>query len=65
LSRDGKRWEIASTGRLPDGSTMTATNLLVPLGPDSFTWQSVKRSVNGEEVGDIPPVKVTRVKEKK
>ncbi len=65
LSRDGKRWVIASTGRMPDGSTMTATNLLVPLGPDSFTWQSVKRSVDGEEVGDIPPVKVTRVKEKK
>jgi uncharacterized protein (TIGR02246 family) len=65
LSRDGKRWVIASTGRQADGSTMTATNLLVPLGPDSFTWQSVKRSIDGEEVGDLPPVKVTRVKPKK
>jgi uncharacterized protein (TIGR02246 family) len=65
LSRDGKRWVIASTGRQPDGSTITATNLLVPLGPDSFTWQSVKRSVDGEEVGDLAPVKVTRVKPKK
>jgi uncharacterized protein (TIGR02246 family) len=65
LSRDGKRWVIASTGRQADGSTMTATNLLVPLGPDSFTWQSVKRSLDGEEVDDLPPVKVTRVKPKK
>jgi uncharacterized protein (TIGR02246 family) len=65
ISRDGKRWVIAATGRLPDGSTMTATNLLVPLGPDAFTWQSTRRSVDGEEVGDLAPVKVTRVKEKK
>jgi uncharacterized protein (TIGR02246 family) len=63
--RDGKRWAIASTGRMPDGGTMTATNLLVPLGPDSFTWQSTKRTVDGEEVGDLAPVKVTRVKAKK
>jgi uncharacterized protein (TIGR02246 family) len=64
-SRDGKKWALASSGRLPDGSTMTATNLLVPLGPDSFTWQAVKRTVDGEKVGDLPPVKVTRVKPKK
>jgi uncharacterized protein (TIGR02246 family) len=63
--REGKRWAVASTGRQPDGSTMTATNLLVPLGPDAFTWQSIKRSIDGEEVGDLAPVKVTRVKEKK
>ena len=53
-SREGKRWVLDSTGRQPDGSTMTATNLLVPLGPDSFTWQSVRRSIDGEEVDDLP-----------
>ncbi len=63
--REGKGWALDATGRQSDGSTMTATNLLVPLGPDSFTWQSVKRSIDGEEVSDLPPVKVTRVKPKK
>jgi uncharacterized protein (TIGR02246 family) len=63
--REGKKWVLDSTGRQPDGSTTTATNLLVPLGQDSFTWQSVRRSINGEEVDDLPPVKITRVKEKK
>jgi uncharacterized protein (TIGR02246 family) len=64
-TRDGKKWVLDSTGRLADGKTLAATNLLIPLDADSFIWQTVKRSVNGEEVDDLPPVKVTRVKAKK
>jgi uncharacterized protein (TIGR02246 family) len=64
-SRDGKKWVLDSAGRLSNGSTLAATNILVPLDQDSFTWQSIKRSVGGEEVEDLPPVKVTRVKQKK
>ena len=64
-SRDGKKWVLDSAGRLTDGSTMAATNILTPLDQDSFTWQAVKRSIDGEEVDDLPPVKVTRVKRKR
>jgi uncharacterized protein (TIGR02246 family) len=64
-TRDGKKWVLDSAGRLGDGSTMAATILLTPLDPDSFTWQAIKRSIDGEEVNDLPPVKVTRVKQKK
>jgi uncharacterized protein (TIGR02246 family) len=64
-SRDGKKWFLDSAGRLADGTTMAATNILTPLDRDSFTWQSVKRSIDGEEVDDLAPVKVTRVKQKK
>jgi uncharacterized protein (TIGR02246 family) len=64
-SRDGKKWVLDSAGRLTDGSTMAATNILTPLDQDSFTWQAVKRSIDGEEVDDLPPVKVTRVKPKR
>ncbi len=63
--RDGKKWAIDSAGRHADGSTTVATNLLTPLDRDSFTWQAVNRTLDGEEVGDLPPLKVTRVKEKK
>lgn len=63
-SRDGKRWVMDSAGRLTDGSTMAATNILTPVDQDSFTWQSVKRTIDGEEADDLPPVKVTRVKQK-
>jgi uncharacterized protein (TIGR02246 family) len=60
-SRDGKQWVLESTGRLTDGTTLTATNIMTPRDRDSFTWQAVKRSVDGEEVEDLPPVKVVRV----
>jgi uncharacterized protein (TIGR02246 family) len=64
-NRDGKMWVLDAAGRLSDGRTLTATNILIPLDQDSFTWQSVKRSIGGAEVEDLPPVKVTRVKQKK
>ena len=64
-SRDGKKWVLESAGRSADGNTLAATNILVSLDADSFTWQSIKRSVGGEEVGDLTPVKVTRVKQKR
>jgi uncharacterized protein (TIGR02246 family) len=63
-SRDGKKWVVDSAGRLTDGSTMAATVVLTPVDQDSFTWQAVKRSLDGEEVDDLPPVKVTRVKKR-
>ena len=64
-SRDGKNWVLDSAGRLTDGSTLAATNIMTPLNHDSFTWQAVNRTVNGDEVDDLPPVRVTRVKQQK
>src|SRR5262249_16253251 len=63
-TRDEGRWLIEATAVLPDGSEVTATNILVPPGKDSFTWQSVERTAAGAELPDLPPVKVTRVKAK-
>ncbi|MCI0461064.1 MAG: nuclear transport factor 2 family protein [Gemmataceae bacterium] len=64
-SRDSKKWLLDSAGRLTDGSTLAATIILMPLDHDSFTWHAVTRVLDGEEVDDLPPVKVTRVKQKK
>src|SRR5262245_4230966 len=64
-SRDGNRWVIEASGTLPDGSELTATNLLIPLEKDSFTWQSVERKVGEAELPATPPLKVTRVKAEK
>jgi uncharacterized protein (TIGR02246 family) len=61
-SREGKRWAMDAKGIEEDGTEMTATNILTPLTRDSFTWQSVNRTLGGEEQPDIAPVKVTRVK---
>ncbi len=59
---DGKDWRLDASGVEPDGDEVTATNVLTPLGKDSFTWQSIERTVDGESVADMPPVKVVRVK---
>src|SRR5262249_20872068 len=61
-TRDGKKWVIEADGTLPDGSEITAVNVLIPLGPDAFTWQSTKRTAGGVELPDQPPVKGTRGK---
>jgi uncharacterized protein (TIGR02246 family) len=61
-SRDGKRWVIAASGVQADGGELTATNILTPVDKDTFVWQSMQRTLEGEELPNIPPVKVTRVK---
>jgi uncharacterized protein (TIGR02246 family) len=59
--RDGKGWVISAAGTLPDGNEVSATNLLIPLGKDGFTWQSIDRAVAGSPLPDVAPVKVTRM----
>jgi uncharacterized protein (TIGR02246 family) len=61
-TRDGKRWIIAATGVQADGGELTASNILTPVDKDNFIWQSTERTLDDEELPNIPPVKVTRVK---
>jgi uncharacterized protein (TIGR02246 family) len=61
-SWDGKHWVLKASGVQADGSEMTATNIMTPLDKDSFTWQSIDRTEDGENLPNIPPIKVTRVK---
>jgi uncharacterized protein (TIGR02246 family) len=59
---DGKRWVIAAAGVQADGGELTATNILTPVDKDKFVWQSTERTLDGGELPNIQPVKVTRVK---
>jgi uncharacterized protein (TIGR02246 family) len=61
-TRDGKRWVIEASGVQADGSELTARNVLTPVDKDTFTWQSTERTLDGEELPNIAPVKVTRVR---
>ena len=61
---DGDRWSIDSRGKHADGSLTTGVNLLTRHGDDTFTWRSVKRTLDGKELRDNPPVKVNRVRSK-
>ena len=64
ITRDGKKWVFAARGVTADGRMLTANNFLTPVDADSFLWQSVERVLDGEDLPDLPPVKVTRVKGK-
>ncbi len=59
---DGDRWVIDSGGTQPDGSTTTALSFLTRAGDDEFTWRSVKRTHDGEELPDLAAITVKRVK---
>jgi uncharacterized protein (TIGR02246 family) len=61
-TKDGKKWVIEATGVEADGGELTARNIMTPVDKDTFTWQSTKRTLDDEELMDVPPVKVTRVK---
>jgi uncharacterized protein (TIGR02246 family) len=63
--RDGKKWLVQAGGVLEDGGTLTATNILTPIDDNAFTWHSTERTVDGEDLPDLPPIKVTRVKVRK
>jgi uncharacterized protein (TIGR02246 family) len=64
ITREGKKWMFAARGSTAEGSVITATNIMTPIDADTFTWQSVERTLDGETLPDQPPVKVTRVKGK-
>ena len=61
-TRDGKKWVVEASGVEADGGELTARNILTPVDKDTFIWQSAERTLDGEELPDILPVKVTRVK---
>jgi hypothetical protein len=50
---------MKATGIRPDGTTASATNLLVPTGTDGYVWQSTDRIVDGQRQPTMQ-VKVVR-----
>lgn len=61
-SRDGEHWVLEADGTLADGRTLTETNVLRRVNDDTLTFQSTNRLLDDEELPDLPPVKVIRVK---
>jgi uncharacterized protein (TIGR02246 family) len=51
-ARAGNKWIIKSTGVLPDGQLVTATNLLTRSGPNTARWASTERIVAGRIIPD-------------
>jgi hypothetical protein len=51
---------IESRGILPDGTPTAATDIVSRIDGDSFSWQSVNRSVAGKSLIDLEPVVLKR-----
>jgi uncharacterized protein (TIGR02246 family) len=52
-------WIIRATGVRPDGTTASATNVLIPTGTDGYVWRSTDRIVADER---RPPLEVKVVR---
>jgi len=61
-TRDGKAWVFETKGLTSTGGELAAKNILLRVNNDTITWQPVNLVLDDEEIGDLPPVKVTRVK---
>lgn len=56
----GGRWFIHNKGVLADGRKAAMVNVMKPVDENSFTWQTIERSVAGELLPNINEVLVTR-----
>lgn len=60
-TKDGAKWVIEANGVFRNGSESSSVNILTPIDADSFTWQSVKRTLDGVSLPDTPLLKIVRV----
>lgn len=59
-TRQDDRWFIRNTGVLSDGRKASMVNVMRKLDDNSFTWQTIERTVGGELLPNISEVEVVR-----
>jgi uncharacterized protein (TIGR02246 family) len=57
---DGDRLIIKARSTLRDGKTVTATNIITRMGPDTVAWQSQQRTLDGKPLPDVKEIKMKR-----
>jgi uncharacterized protein (TIGR02246 family) len=62
VTREDDSWIFETIGTLADGGVLSSKNILVRVNDDTITWQPVQLTVGDEQIADLPPVKVTRIK---
>jgi len=60
-TKSGATWVIDASGQLSDGGACSAVNVLTRLDANSFSWQSVKRTLDGVRLPNTPPVTLARI----
>lgn len=59
-TRDGKKWTVDFDGATADGKKLAANVIYQRLDANTFTWQSVQQTVDGQPIADSQPIKVTK-----
>jgi uncharacterized protein (TIGR02246 family) len=61
-NKDGNKWRVSLTATMPDGSKITATNIITKIDADHFSFHFVDRTQDGKPLPDDKEVKMKRVK---
>lgn len=61
-SKTGDRWFISNKGVTADGDKATMVNVIKPVDENSFTWQTLERTVGGELLPNVAEVLIVREK---
>ncbi len=56
----GNKWFVEQTGTLPDGGKTSAVNIFTHVDDNSFTWQSIDRTIDGEVQPNVDEVLIVR-----
>lgn len=65
VTRDGNKWVFETETALTDRRIMTSSNILIHVDKNTFSWQPIDLTIDGEQIANLPPVKVVRVEAKK
>ena len=60
-SREGDTWKSRMSSVLSSGSLMTSTSVVSRIDPDTITWQSTERVLDGKPVPDSPVITMRRI----
>jgi hypothetical protein len=60
-TQEDNKWVIKTKAMLPDGKKITATNIVTPVDPNTITWQSRDRILDGKSLPDVKETKLNRV----
>ena len=61
-TRDGKKWTRRCLRRHARRQELTATAIYIHVDANTYTWQSVDQTVDGQPIADTQPIKVTKQK---
>ena len=59
-SNEGDQWIIKTNAILPNGKRLKATNVVTRNDPDTITWQSKDRTLDGQPLPDVKEIKMKR-----